>query len=99
MPNAYTCVTQRRMAATAHAQGCPVSPCPIDSPLTPFFCVVKRRLTKVTVAQVEGDPVVAWVGGWVTKKNWISRRVKGVDTVSAPPAQYFPGRRRKKKAI
>ena len=92
------CATQRRMFATAHERGCPVSPCPIDSPLTPFFCVVKRRLTKVAVAQVEGDAVVAWVG-CVPTKNWMLQRVKGVETVSVPPAQYSPGRKRNKKAI
>ena len=40
------CATRRLMAATAHARGWPVAPCPMDSPLTPFFCVVKRRLKK-----------------------------------------------------
>ena len=29
----------------------------------------------------------------------MSRRVKGVETVSVPPVQYSPGRRRKNKAI
>ena len=92
------CDTWRRMAATAHARGCPVSPCPIYYTLMPFFCIVKRRLTKVAEAQVEAEAVVACVG-WVPTKNWISRRVKGVETVSVPLVQYSPGWRRKKKAI
>ena len=86
------------MAATAHERWRPVAPCPIDFTLTPFFCAVKRRLTKVAAAKVEGEAVVAWVG-WVPTKNLMSRRVKGVETVSVPPAQYSLGRRRKEKAI
>ena len=61
-PCCRRCATRRRMAATAHARGCPVVTCPIDSPLTPFFFVVKRRLTKVAAAQVAAEAVVAWVG-------------------------------------
>ena len=86
------------MAATAHALGWPVAPCPMDSPLTPFFCVIKRRLTKVAAAQVGAEAVVAWKG-WLPTKNWMLRRVKGVVTVLVPPAQYSPGRSRKKKSI
>ena len=52
----------------------------------------------MAAAHVEGEAVVAWVG-WVPTKNWISRSVKGMETVSVPPAQYLPGQRRKKKAI
>ena len=52
----------------------------------------------MAVAQVEGESLVAWVS-WVPTNNWMSRRVKGVETVSVPPAQYYPGRRRKKNAI
>ena len=90
--------TRRLMAATAHALGWPVVPCLMDSPLTPFFCVVKRGLTKVAAAQVESEALVAWVG-WLPTKNCMSRRLKGVVTVSVPPAQYSLGRSRKKKAI
>ena len=36
--------TRRCMAATGHSWGWPVRPCQINSPLTPFFWVVKRRL-------------------------------------------------------
>ena len=36
-PGCRKCATRCHMAATAHARGCPVAPCPIDSPLTPFF--------------------------------------------------------------
>ena len=61
-PCCRKCATRRRVAATAHAWRCPVAPCPIDSLLTPFFCVVKRRLTKVAAAQVVSEAVVAWVG-------------------------------------
>ena len=86
------------MAATANAWGCPVPPCPMDSPLTSLFCVVKRRLTKVAAAKVAAEAVVDWKG-WVPTKNWMLRRVKDVVTVSVPLAQYFPGRSRKKKAI
>ena len=65
------CATRRRVAATAHARGCPVAPCPIDSTLTPFFCVVKRRLMMGATVQAEGEAVVAWVG-CVPTKNWMS---------------------------
>ena len=61
-PCCFKCATRRRMAATAHLCGCPVAPCLIDSPLSPFFCVVTRRLTKVAAAQVVAEVVVAWVG-------------------------------------
>ena len=37
------CATWRQMAATANERRCPVPLCTKDSPLTPFFCVVKRR--------------------------------------------------------
>ena len=97
-PCCCKCVTRSGMAATEHVQGCPVTPFPIDSPLTPFFCVVKRRLTKVSEAQVEGETLVAWMG-WVPTKNWMSLRVKGVDTVYFPPAPYSPVRMRKENAI
>ena len=36
-PCCCKCATRRRMATTAHVQGCPVEPCPIDSALIPFF--------------------------------------------------------------
>ena len=39
--------------------------------MTLFFCVVKRRLTKVTAAQVAAEAVVAWKG-WMPTKNWMS---------------------------
>ena len=97
-PCCRKCTTRRRMAATAHARGCPVAPCSINYPFTPFFCVLKRRLTNVAAAQVVAEAVVDWVG-WYPTKNWISRRLKGVETVSVPPAQYSLGRRRKKKVI
>ena len=92
------CATRRLMAATAHSLGWPVAPCSMDSPLTPFFCVLKRRQTKVAAAQVAAEAVVAWKG-WVPTKNWMLRRSKGVVTVSVPPAQYSIRRSRKKKAI
>ena len=56
------CYTRRQMADTAHARGFPVGPCRIDFPLTPFLCVVKRRLTTVAAAQVAAEAVVDWVG-------------------------------------
>ena len=60
-PCCCKCTTRRWMATTAHAQVWHVVPCPIDSPLTPFFCIVKRRLTKVAAAQVTRGDLVAWV--------------------------------------
>ena len=92
------CAKRRQMAATAHARGCPVAPCSIDSPLTPFFCVVKRRLTKVVAEQVAKKAVVDWKG-WLPTKNCMLPRLKGVVTVLVQPAQYSPGQSRKKKAI
>ena len=52
----------------------------------------------MAAAQVVAEAVVAWKV-WVPTKNWMLRRAKGVVTVSVPPAQYSPGRSRKKKAI
>ena len=52
----------------------------------------------MAAAQVEGEYLVTLVG-WVTTKNWILQRVKGVETVSITPAQYLRDRRRKKKVI
>ena len=46
------CETHLLTAATAHAWGLLILPCPIYLPLPPFFCVVKRRLTKLAVIQV-----------------------------------------------
>ena len=82
----------------AHVQGCLVAPCLIDSLLTQCFCVVERTLMKVAAAQVVGEALVAWVG-CVPRKNLMSRRVKGVNTVSVTPAQYSPGQKRKKNVI
>ena len=52
----------------------------------------------MAASQVVSEAVMAWVG-WSPTKNWMSRRLKGVETVSVPPTQYSLGRRRKKKAI
>ena len=38
-------------------------------------------------------------GGWFLTKNFIYCRLKEVDTVPVPPAQYSLGLRRKKKLI
>ena len=97
-PFCRKCATQRRMADTAHARGCLVAPCPIDSSLTPFFCVLNRRLTEVVAAQVVAEALVACVGRFSTK-NWMLHRLTGVETVSVLSAQYSPGRRGRKKAI
>ena len=86
------------MAATAHAQGWHVDPFPMDSPLMPFLFVIKRRLVKVVVEQVEGGDVVAGIV-WVHTKNWMSCMVKGVETVLVPPEQYSTSRRRNNNAI
>ena len=50
------------------------------------------------MTQVVGEALVDWLG-WVHTKNWMSRRLKGVETMSVPPAQYCPGQRRKKNVI
>ena len=52
----------------------------------------------MAAAQVAAEAVVAWKF-WLPTKNWMLRRLKGVVKVSVPPAQYYPGRSRKKKAI
>ena len=49
-------------------------------------------------AQVAAEAVVAWKG-WLPTKKWMPHRVKGVVTVSVPPAHYSLGWSRKKKAI
>ena len=61
-PGCCKCATRHCMAATACVQKFPMAPCLIDSPLTLFFCVIKRRLTKVSAAQVVAETVVTWVG-------------------------------------
>ena len=83
-PCCCKCATRCRMAAIAHAQGWTIAPCPIDSPVTPFFCVIKRRLTKVVAALVTEEADVAGVS-WVPTKNWMLSRLKGAETVSVPP--------------
>ena len=50
----------------------------------------------MAAAQVAAEAVLAWVG-WLPTKNCMSRRLKGAVTVSVPPTQYSPGRRKKKK--
>ena len=97
-PCRHRCATRRLMAATAHARGWTIVPYPVDYSLTPFFCIIKRRPMKIAAAQVAGEAVVAGLG-WVPINNWMSRRVKGVETVSVTLAQYSPGRSRKKNAI
>ena len=82
--------TRRLMAATAQARGCPVVPCLMDSTLTSFFCVVKRRLKTISEAQVVWEDMVAGLV-WVPTKNWVSNMFKGVETVYVPPAQYLSG--------
>ena len=52
----------------------------------------------MAAAQVAAESVVAWKG-LLPMNNCMSRRLKGVVTVSVPPVQYYPGRSRKKKAI
>mmetsp|Transcript_42841 Transcript_42841/g.130289 ORF Transcript_42841/g.130289 Transcript_42841/m.130289 type:complete len:298 (-) Transcript_42841:579-1472(-) len=90
--------TSLPIAATAYAHGCPDRPCPIDSPLTPFFCVLKVRVTKSAAAILAGVARSAEIGRG-PKKNWILRILKGVASVSDPPRQYSPGRIKKKKAV
>ena len=97
-PCCRKCSTRRWMAATAHVWGWPVAPFLIDYALAQFLCVIKRKLEKVAAAQVEVEAVVAGMG-WVTTKNWMLWRVKGVETVYVPPAQYLLGRSRKKNLI
>ena len=46
--------TRCHMAATAHARSCTFSPCPMDSPLNPFFWVAKRNLTNEMAVQMTG---------------------------------------------
>ena len=52
----------------------------------------------MAAAQVAAEAVLAWVG-WLPTKNCMSRGLKGGVTVLVLPAQYSPGRSRKKKAI
>ena len=61
-----------------------MAPWLMDSPLNPFFWVVKRMLINVTAMQMAGLTVVAGVG-WL-QKNCMSWRLNGVETVSVPPA-------------
>ena len=97
-PFCCKCDTRRLMAATAHARGWPVSPCLMDYPLMPFFCVVKRRLKKFTEAHVAGKAMLDELG-WVPTKSWIYHRLRRVEKVSVSPAQYLPGWSRKNNAI
>ena len=93
-------VTCRRSAATRQPWGWPVLLWTIDYPLTSFFCVVKRRLTKSAQAFMvrfaEAESVLK--GCW-PMTNWRSQRRKVKWPVSAPPPQYSTGMRRKNNLI
>ena len=52
----------------------------------------------MAAAQVLAEAVVAWVD-WSPTKDWMSHKLKGVETVSVPPAHYSRGWRRNRKAI
>ena len=90
--------TWRRMGATTHNLGFPVVPWQICFHLTPFFWLVKRILIKVALVHVWGVTVVSEFG-LASKNYWISLSWKRVDTVSIPPFQYLPGRRRNNNTI
>ena len=64
------------------------------------FLAVKRRLEKSALSRVASpaEAEAALMGCW-KMKNWRYWRRKKWWTVSAPPLQYYPGLRRKKKAI
>ena len=63
-----------------------------------IFYVVNRRLLKSDQAHISG-PVVSDLKSCCKINNWVSHRRKGQCTVLMPPCHYFPGRRRKNKAI
>ena len=65
-PCCRRCVTRRLIAATVHALGCTVSPFIIDSPLTTFFWLVKKRWMKYEEEHTEGLVLVAGVGDLLT---------------------------------
>ena len=83
---------------TAHNLGCPFSPCPIDSPLTPLFLLAKRRLENSVEAHIEGLTMVAGFGALLTN-NCMLRSQKGGNTESEPLWKCSPGRKRKKNSI
>ena len=76
----------------------PVYMCRIDSPLTPFFRLVKRRLTKSLKVHNKGVVLVSRLG-YLPTYNCMSQSWKGVKTESDTPWQYSPGRKRKNNVI
>lgn len=71
-------------------------PCPTTSPLVPFFCVVKVRLTNVLSRSVSTGDLLTSTGE-VLIHSLTSQRRKGWESNAG--FVYSPGRRRKKKAI
>ena len=62
------CATRRRMAATAHARGCPVAPCPIDSPLRHYF-LRRKKEAKEGGGGTGGGGICGGLGGLVSHKE------------------------------
>ena len=90
------CATRRRMAATAHARGCPVLPCPLDSHLMPFLCVVKRRLKKGGGAG--GIRSRGGAGGLIKHKElYVAQVERGSDGVGTAGA-VFPGSKKEEES-
>ena len=93
----HKCSTRRRMDATAHARGCPVAPCLIDSPLMPFL----RREEEANKGG-GGTGGGGSCGGWgelFSHKELDVAQVEGGGDGVCPAGAEIPGWRRKKKAI
>ena len=69
-------IKRQNFDATGHPTGCPVRPCLIYLPLTPFFGVVKIRLKNSARPRVSKVAVAA-LYGHLTTHNWISCSQKG----------------------
>ena len=76
------------MDATAHAWGCPVAPCPINSPLTPFFLLCKEEAKKGGDGSGGGGSC-GGLGGLVSHKELDVVQVGGGGDCVCPDGAVF----------
>ena len=89
-------ITRLRKASLGYNRGFPVAPWPIFSPHTPFFWVVKVRITKVAAAR--SSLVAVSVSNTVRPTLKVKSDSRNGELSDLVPV-YYPGRSRKKKAM
>ena len=75
-PCCRRCATRRWMAATAHAWGCPVTPCLMDSPFDAIVHRLKEEANKGG-GGAGGDGSPGGLGGLVTHEELYVAQVEG----------------------